>query len=134
MSMSIYVIEKPNFLWRLRCMDGYILSKPIEKKVTHALFIDGHKLHAKSTSYLKRMLQEAKYRMRCVGLLWNEKKKKHTEIILDESFKITSLKDQESYKCMGVPQADTHQVGKVESNLSKVVQQRWVFHKLTLTK
>ena len=42
--------------WKLKATDGYKLSKPIEGKSTHLLYVDDMKIFAASQSKLDRVL------------------------------------------------------------------------------
>ena len=60
--------------WNLKATDGYKLSKPIEGKITHLLYVDDMKVFAASKSKLDRVLKVTKTAMEDIGLIWNGKK------------------------------------------------------------
>ena len=60
--------------WMLSAMDGYRISKPIAKHITHLLYVDDLKIYAASEEKLKRLVKKVKSCMTDVGLEWNERK------------------------------------------------------------
>ena len=60
--------------WNFKATEGYKLSKPIEGKITHLLYVDDMKVFAASQSKLDRVLKVTKTAMEDIGLIWNEKK------------------------------------------------------------
>ena len=59
---------------KLKASEGYKLSKPINWKITHLLYIDDMKIYAASESKLDRVLKTTKAAMADIGLHFNEKK------------------------------------------------------------
>ena len=133
---TLYTLSKNPISWHIRRYDGYILSKPVNNKITHSLFIDDLKCYAKSKDKLKNMLLDIKGKMGNAGLEWNMKKckvmhmKRGKLVMLDGDIRlydntiIECLKDSESYKFLGVPESDTHKVSDIISHLKLKVQQR----------
>ena len=60
--------------WMLKATEGYRLSKPIGKVVSHLLYIDDLKIFAASKGKLKRVMDRVRMAMRDIGLEWNESK------------------------------------------------------------
>ena len=56
--------------WMLKATEGYKLSKPIGKAVTHLLYIDDLKIFAAS----RRAMAAVRGAMKDIGLEWNERK------------------------------------------------------------
>ena len=115
---AMYTLTTNPVSWKIRSFQGYVLSKPIKEKVTHALFIDDLKCYVKK-KLVKKTMMTIKECMRDSGLLWNSKKCKRANLTKgkfdivavenleqDDGFVIESLKEGESYKYMGVPQSD----------------------------
>ena len=91
---------------KLKASEGYKLSKPINGKITHLLYIDDMKIYAASEAAMAAMAD--------IGLDFNEKKCAIAHVkrgVLDsrpnsthvgESQIIESLKEGENYKFLGV--------------------------------
>ena len=60
--------------WMLKATEGYRLSKPIGKAVTHLLYIDDLKIFAASREKLRRAMAAVRGAMKDIGLEWNERK------------------------------------------------------------
>ena len=60
--------------WFLAATQGYRLSKPLESKVTHLLYVDDLKVFAASESKLNTVLRATSDAMLDIGLHWNPKK------------------------------------------------------------
>ena len=60
--------------WKLKAFEGSNLSKPINGKITHLLYIDDMKIYAASKSNLDRVRKTTKAVMADMGLDFNEKK------------------------------------------------------------
>ena len=94
--------------WNLKATDGYKLSKPIEGKITHLLYVDDMKVFAASQSKLDRVLKVTKTAMEDIGLIWNKKKCSIAHItkgVLDTNHNdrqsITNLKGGQNYRFLG---------------------------------
>ena len=57
----------------LKATEGYRLSKPIRKAVTHLLYIDDLKIFAASREKLRRAMAAVRGAMKDIGLEWNER-------------------------------------------------------------
>ena len=132
---SLYTLSKNVISWLIRSFEGYIISKPIKKKVTHVLFIDDLKGYAKSREALIFCLKVIWNAMKCAGLLWNLKKCKYLEmkrgsfvegepILMEEGFHMSSLKVDETYKFMGVPQFSENDMKSLETDLLMKIKKR----------
>ena len=119
----------------VRSFEGYTMAKPISTKVTHTLFVDDLKGYAKSRSRLIFSLNSISKSMKEAGLYWNPKKCRFFEIskgkhvipdniTLEDGTVIKSIKEDETYKFMGVPQSYKNEVDILESKLLKLVKQR----------
>ena len=60
--------------WILKATEGYRLSKPIGKAISHLLYMDDLKILAVSKEKLKRVMDRVRVAMRDIGLEWNENK------------------------------------------------------------
>ena len=60
--------------WLLSASQGYRLSKPLETKVTHLLYVDDLKVFAASEAKLNTVLRATSTAMQDIGLQWNPKK------------------------------------------------------------
>ena len=58
----------------LKATEGYRLSKPIGKAVTHLLYINDLKIFAASREKLRRATAAVRGAMKDIGLEWNERK------------------------------------------------------------
>ncbi|XP_044167314.1 uncharacterized protein LOC122951350 [Acropora millepora] len=134
--------------WNLKATDGYKLSKPIEGKITHLLYVDDMKVFAASQSKLDRVLKVTKTAMEDIGLISNEKKCSIAHIkkgVLDsinhnDRQSITNLKDGQNYRFLGILENTQQEDSKVLETTSETYQQRlsviWSsplsdFHKVT---
>ena len=105
--------------WLLGATEGYRISKPIDTKVTHLLYIDDLKAFASSEAKLNRVLRSASSAMQNIGLHWNPKKcnvlhvKRGSQVQdavgmkLDQSSVVESLKPGTSYKFLELQEAVT---------------------------
>ena len=132
---SLYTLSKNVISWLIRSFEGYMLSKPICKKVTHLLFIDDLKGYIKSREALIFCLRVIWHAMQCAGLLWNMKKCKYLEmkrgsfvegdpIPIVEGVHVPSLKADETYKFMGVPQFSENDMKSLEADLLMKIKKR----------
>ena len=132
---GLYTLSKNVISWLARSFEGYTLAKPIVIKLTHTLFIDDLKGYAKSRNRLEYCLNKIMKAMKEAGLFWNPKKcrffeiskGKHVipdDITLEDGTVIKSIKDEETYKFMGIPQTYKNEVGILEDKLLKLVKQR----------
>ena len=132
---NLYTLCMNLVSWLARTCDGYVLSKPIKRKVTHTLFIDDMKNYWASVRVLIAGMSLIKGCMKDCGLEWNEKKCKgcvlergkfveHTDIVLDDGSKIECLKTGESYKFFGIYQSIRLDRDSLETTLMKKVEQR----------
>ena len=55
-SPAMYTLTTNPVSWKIRSFQGYVLSKPIKEKVTHALFIDDLKCYAKKKLVKKTIM------------------------------------------------------------------------------
>ena len=118
--------------WNLKATDGYKLSKPIEGKITHLLYVDDMKVFAASQSKLDRVLKVTKTAMEDIGLIWNKKKCSIAHIkkgVLDgtnhnDRQSITNLKDRENYRFLGILENTQQEDSKVLETTSETYQQR----------
>ena len=136
-SPAMYTLTTNPVSWKIRSFQGYVLSKPIKEKVTHALFIDDLKCYVKK-KLVKKTIMTIKKCMRDSALLWNSKKCKRANLIkgkfdivavenieLDDGFVIESLKEGELYKYKGVPQSNRATANvSLTKWLMKTVKQR----------
>ena len=132
---GFYTLSKNVISWLARSFEGYTLARPIVTKLTHTLFIDDLKGYAKSRNRLEFCLNRISKAMKEAGLFWNPKKCRFFEIYegkhriseditLEDGTIIKSIKDDETYKFMGVPQSYKNEVGVLEDKLLKLVKQR----------
>ena len=132
---NLYTLCNNLVSWIARTHDGYVMSKPIKKKVTHTLFIDDMKNYWASIRAGIAGMSLIKACMRDCGLEWNEKKCKgcflergkfveHADLILDDGSKIECLKIGESYKFFGIYQSVRLDRDGLECTLLKKVEQR----------
>ena len=132
---ALYTLSKNVISWLARSFEGYTLAKPISRKVTHTLFIDDLKGYTKSRSRLIFCLNKISIAMKEAGLFWNPKKCRFFEISrgkhniaddinLEDGTIIKSIKDDETYKFMRVPQSYKNEIGILEDKLLKLVKQR----------
>ena len=110
--------------WKLRTHDGYQLSKPVQGKMTHSLFVDDLKAYAKSKEKLAKVLSDKKSQIIDAGLVWRDVKcaelhlkrgkvvDKDGDIRLDEEITLKCLGNQ-PYKFWGMPEIDIHNTDKL---------------------
>ena len=121
--------------WVIRSSEGYKLSKPIEMKITHVLFVDDLKGYCKPFENLKFMLNLICRYMLDAGLAWNPKKCKfvafkrgkncfYEDITLNSGATINCLKEGENYEFMGVPQHTKMDEKTLGQDLMDIVQKR----------
>ena len=135
-SGDLFTLSLNPVSWELRRYSGYMLSKPINSKITHSFFIDDLKTYSKSTANMINMLSDIKGKMKDGSLEWNEKKcniinikrgridLSEDEIVLNDETKIKCLKSEDLYKFLGVPENVLHDVEDIVKKLKTVVQQR----------
>ena len=132
---ALYVLTMNVVSWLIRSSEGYMMSKPISKKVTHTLYIDDLKGYVRTLAKLNYMLNLIYNCMRDAGLLWNPKKCKfmalrrgkfcwYEDITLNSGTIIKCLKEGEDYKFMGVPQSSKLNVSELGTELLKTVERR----------
>ena len=121
--------------WKLRTHDGYQLSKPVQRRMTHSLFVDDLKIYAKSKEKLTKVLSDTKSEMMDAGLVWREVKcavlhltrgkvvDKDGDIRLDEEITLKCLENQ-PYKFLGMPETDIHNTDKLIQLLIENISQR----------
>ena len=117
-------------------MQGYRLSKPLESKVTHLLYVDDLKVSAASESKLNTVLRATNDAMLDIGLHWNPKKcsvihirkvkqiENAADLKLDESTLVQSLKTGSSYKFLGVSESTLQDAKLALAVAAKVYLQR----------
>ena len=100
--------------WLLSASQGYRLSKPLETKVTHLLYVDNLKVFAASEAKLNTVLRATSTAMQDIGLQWNPKKcnvihvrrgkqvEDAADLKLDEATMVKNLEAGSSYKFLGV--------------------------------
>lgn len=133
---NLYTLSKNPISWELSRFDGYLLSKPIGKKITHSLYIDDLKTYNKSREYQKEMMSHAKKIMKDAGLEWNVKKSKvlhikrgivdtsEGDLILNDGSVIKCLENEEVYKFLGIPENELQKVGNLVEDLKLMVKRR----------
>ena len=70
----LYTISINPTAWKLRTHDRYQLSKPVQGKMTHGLFVEDLKIYTKSKEKLTKVLSDTKSQMMDAGLVWREVK------------------------------------------------------------
>ena len=151
---ELYKLAKNPASWHLRRYEGYRLSKPLNNvNITHSLFIDDLKAYMKTLQKLVSMLTDLRMKMKDAGLEWNSKKCKilvmklgcidtSIEYVMVGDMKVECMMDEELYRFLGVPEAETHKTGVLVQQLTQVVKQRtsmvWSsplsdYHKVTAT-
>ena len=100
--------------WLMKSTERYKLSKPIDDRVTHLLYIDDLKVFASIGSKMNTVLRLAVGAMKDLGLHVNSKKcstvsfKRGTQVCdaddvkVDESTVLKNLKENEQYKFLGI--------------------------------
>ena len=104
--------------------------------ITHSLYIDDAKIYARSKNKLKIELADLEGKISHAGLYWNEKKCKILNLIkgrtdtndvnitLESGTKIECLKDAETYRFLGVPEAEKHDTTNLFEIITKKFKQR----------
>ena len=122
--------------WMLKATEGYRLSKPIGKVISHLLYIDDLKIFAASKEKLKRVMAKVRVAMRDIGLEWNESKcsvvhvKKGRLSAESESARISNnvsircLSDGSHYKFLGAMENTKQDDERSLEIASKVYLQR----------
>ena len=132
---DLYTLTMNVVSWRIRASEGYTMSKPITRKITHTLFIDDLKGYVMTLIKLIYMLNLIYKYMKDAGLYWNPKKCKFMglkrgkfhvfdNITLEDGTVIKCLKEGDDYEFMGVPQNIKMNVEELASELLKIVQRR----------
>ena len=121
--------------WKLRTQDGYQLSKPVQGKMTHTLFVDDLKVYAKSKEKLTKVLSDTKSQRMDSALVWENVKcavlhlkkgkvvDKDGDIRLNEKIILKCLEIQ-PYKFLGMPETDIHNTDKLIQPLIENISQR----------
>ena len=103
--------------WLLSASQGYRLSKPLETKVTHLLYVDDLKVFAASEAKLNTVLRATSTAMQDIGLQWNPKKcnvihirrgkqvEDAADLKLDEATLVKNLEAGSSFKFLGVKES-----------------------------
>ena len=133
---NLYTLSRNPISWELRRCNGYILSKPIKQKITHSFFIDDLKMDSDTIKNLEKMLSLSKEKMKDIGLEWNEKKSKYLiikrgevdvtqgDLKLQDGSKIKSLKNEEVYKFLGIPENEVHDITNIVDSLMDLIKKR----------
>ena len=132
---TLYTMSKNAVSWLIRTLPGYVLTKPIKEKVTHALFIDDLKGYCKSLREMIFAMNAIKEAMKDAGLFWNASKCKVLAIqrgkyldcgnvTLKDGTVVKCLKSDENYKYMGVQQATKNDVELTQEKALKKIKQR----------
>ena len=135
-SGNLYTLSKNPISWELKRFDGYTLSKPIQEKVTHSIFIDDLKCYNKSVTEQKKMMSHAKTLMSDAGLEWNVKKTKvlnirkgkvdsvTKDLTLQDGTVVKCLENEDVYRFLGVPESELHDVKNLVENLKSKITKR----------
>ena len=122
--------------WKLQASEGYLLSKPINTKITDLLYVDDLKVYAASEAKLKVVLREVQAAMGDIGLLWNERKCAVVSVKrgclqelapglkIDEQQLIKSLTEDSQYKFLGVLESIKQEDSLVLESAARVYLQR----------
>ena len=93
-------------------------------------------MYARTIEKLTEMLRDVKSKMCQAGLEWNVKKCKYVNMIkgkkkesqekidISEDFKLETLKENEMYKFLGVPESTSHDTKGLVEELMKLIKQR----------
>ena len=110
----LFTICLNTIAWKLKATEGYRLSKPIDTKVTHLLYIDDLKIFAASAPKLNTVMKSARSAMQDIGLDWNPKKcsvvhikrgvkvQDAESLAFDEASVIKCLEEGAQYKFLGL--------------------------------
>ena len=122
--------------WELRRYPGYTLSKPLCEKITHLFFIDDLKNYNGKLKDMINILSDIKEKMEDAGLKWNAAKcnvmtlkrgkidPAYESIQLNDGTVVKTIKNTETYKFLGVPENEMHDVDNIVDKLKKKVKQR----------
>ena len=133
---NLFTLSLNPAAWEIRRTNGYSLSKPIETKITHLIFIDDLKVFTKSLAKLIALLSDLKKKMEDAGLYWNMKKTNFLlmlkgkrdliieKIKLEDDTIIDAVKIEDLYKFLGVPEAEKHVIHDLMTSLTLQIQQR----------
>lgn len=133
---NLYILATNPIAWKLRCLNGYTLSKPISTTITHSLFIDDLKKYDRDLVHQRTSLESLREMMKHAGLEWNEKKckvlhirrgvlKPETgDIVMSDGFTLKSLNHEESYRFLGVPESNLHNLESLVESITKRIHQR----------
>ena len=100
--------------WKLSATEGYMISNPINAKITDVLYIDDSKVYAQSESRLSCVLKDTNSCMNDVGLQLNPKKSnasivkrgemKHeiSGIKVSDTVMVQPLEEDSQYKFLGI--------------------------------
>ena len=94
-------------------MDGYVLSKPIQVKITHVMFIDDLKMFSASDKKLYPVLQSTQSCMEDLNMEWNAKKcavmnvkrgvlDEESQVKLNDTTLVRSVTEKRTYKFLGI--------------------------------
>ena len=129
------MLINPTAAWKLITHDGYQLSKPVQGKMRHSLFVDDLKVYAKSKEKLTKVLSDTKSQITDAGLVWRGVKyavlhlkrekvvDKDGDIRLNEEMILKCLETQ-PYKFLEMPETDIHNTDKLIQLFIKNVSQR----------
>ena len=135
-SPNLYTLAMNPVSWELRRHEGYKLSKPIQCKITHTLFMDDLKSYAKSFNAQRLLLSDIKEKMGDASLLWNNKKCKvinikrgeidvtSEEMVLTDGTKLECLESEDRYKFLGVPENILHDTDDIVIKIEESIRGR----------
>ena len=136
LSGDIFKLSLNPISWELRRYEGYTLSRPLSKKITHTFFMDDLKAYAKTLRLIIILMSEIKKKMLDAGFDWNAKKcnvlnmirgridELTDEVVLDDGTKVKCLKKEDLYKFLGIPENESHDVEDIVEKSKITVQQR----------
>ena len=122
--------------WELRRHEGYKLSKPISKKITHTFFMDDLKCYINTLNKMINLMSDTKGKMSDAGLDWNAKKcnvinivrglldLSTEEVVLNDGTIVKCLKSEDLYKFLGIPENVEHDIDDIVKNSKTSVRQR----------
>ena len=122
--------------WELRRHEGYKLSKPISKKITHTFFMDDLKCYINTLNKMINLMSDTKGKMSDAGLDWNAKKcnvinivrglldVSTEEVVLNDGTIVKCLKSEDLYKFLGIPENVEHDIDDIVKNSKTSVRQR----------
>ena len=135
-SSNLFTLSLNPIAWELRRYKGYTMSKPLNFKITHLLFVDDLKAYSGSLSQLTNMMHDIKIKMQDSGLEWNRLKSKvinmkrgildtsQENVMLKDGTKIPCIHSEQNYKFLGVPENVLHRVEDLVTGLKEIVQKR----------